>query len=82
MIILYSFDTGLRMSNIFAAFDKIAEHKIREAMENGEFDELPGKGAPLELEDDRHLPQDIRLVHKILKNADVLPPELELRKKF
>ena len=70
------------MSSIFEAFDKIAEKKIREAMDNGEFDDLPGKGKPLRLEDDRHLPQDIRLAHKILKNADCLPPELELRKEI
>ena len=70
------------MSSIFEAFDKIAEKKIREAIDNGEFDDLPGKGKPLQLEDDRHLPQDIRLAHKILKNADCLPPELELRKEI
>ncbi|MCE5333047.1 MAG: DUF1992 domain-containing protein [Desulfobacteraceae bacterium] len=70
------------MANIFAVFDKIAEQKIREAMDNGEFDDLPGKGKPLALEDDRHLPQDIRLAYKILKNADVLPPELTLRKEI
>ncbi|SPF49656.1 conserved hypothetical protein [Syntrophobacter sp. SbD1] len=70
------------MGNIFEAFDKIAEKKIREAMDDGEFDNLPGKGKPLCLEDDRHLPQDIRLAHKILKNADCLPPELEIRKEI
>ncbi len=70
------------MSSIFEAFDKIAEKKIREAIDNGEFDDLPGKGKPLRLEDDRHVPQDIRLAHKILKNADCLPPELELRKEI
>ena len=70
------------MANIFAVFDKIAEQKIREAMDNGEFDDLPGKGKPIELEDDRHIPQDIRLAHKILKNADCLPPELEIRKEI
>lgn len=67
------------MSNIFAIFDKIADQKIREAIENGEFEDLPGKGQPLNLEDDSHLPQDLRLAYKILKNADCLPPELELR---
>jgi len=67
------------MSNIFAIFDKIADQKIREAMEHGEFEDLPGKGKPLKLEDDSHLPQDLRLAYKILKNADCLPPELELR---
>lgn len=70
------------MGNIFEAFEKIAEKKIREAMDNGEFDDLPGKGRPLELEDDRHIAQDIRLAHKILKNANCLPPELELRKEI
>jgi len=48
-------------------------------MEHGEFEDLPGKGKPLKLEDDSHLPQDLRLAYKILKNADCLPPELELR---
>ncbi len=70
------------MGNIFEAFVKIAEKKIREAMDNGEFDDLPGKGKPLQLEDDRHIAQDIRLAHKILKNANCLPPELELRKEI
>jgi hypothetical protein len=70
------------MSNIFDAFEKIADKKIREAMDNGEFDDLPGRGKPLLLEDDSHIPQDIRLAHKILKNADCLPPELELRKEI
>lgn len=70
------------MANIFAIFDKIADQKIREAMEQGEFDDLPGKGEPLCLENDSHLPPDIRMVHKILKNSDCLPPELELRKEI
>jgi hypothetical protein len=70
------------MGSIFDVFDKIAEKKIREAMDNGDFDDLPGRGKPLQLEDDRHIPPDIRLAHKILKNADCLPPELELRKEI
>ncbi len=70
------------MSNIFEVFDKIADQKIREAMEDGEFDNLPGKGKPLKLENDSHLPQEIRIAHKILKNANCLPPELEIRKEI
>jgi hypothetical protein len=70
------------MSSIFAIFDKIAEERIREAIERGEFDDLPGKGRPLSLEDDSHLPTDLRLAYKILKNADCLPAELELRKEI
>jgi hypothetical protein len=70
------------MGNLFTIMDKIADERIREAMEQGEFDDLPGKGKPLALEDDSHIPADIRMSFKILKNADCLPPELELRKEI
>ena len=48
--------------------------------ENGEFDNLSGKGEPLSLEDDSHIPEELRVAYKILKNANVLPPEIELAK--
>jgi hypothetical protein len=70
------------VSNLFDIMDKIAEERIREAIERGEFDDLPGKGKPLDLEDDSHLPPDLRMAYKILKNADCLPAELELRKEI
>ena len=60
----------------------IAERKIQEAIRNGELDNLPGKGKPLELEDDSGIPEDLRLAYKILKNADCLPPEVELKKEI
>jgi hypothetical protein len=60
----------------------IAEEKIREAMARGEFDNLPGAGKPLDLEDDSMVPQDLRVAYKVLKNAGCLPPEIELRKEI
>jgi hypothetical protein len=63
-------------------FQKIVEKKIRRAKEEGLFDDLPGRGEPLSIEDDSHIPEDLRLVHKILKNADCLPPEIQLRKEI
>ncbi len=60
-------------------FCKIAEKRIVEAMENGEFDNLEGKGKPLKIEDDSFIPEDLRLSYKILKNAGCIPPELEMR---
>jgi len=63
-------------------FQKIVEKKIKRAQEEGVFDNLPGRGEPLSIEDDSHVPEDLRLVHKILKNADCLPPELQLRKEI
>ena len=60
-------------------FAKLAENRIKEAIEAGEFDNLRGKGQPLDLNDDSHIPPELRMAYKILKNADCLPPELTLR---
>ncbi|MEO8628494.1 MAG: DnaJ family domain-containing protein [Betaproteobacteria bacterium] len=59
-------------------FDAMAEQKIREALERGEFDNLPGAGRPLDLNDDPLVPEDLRVAYRILKNAGFLPPELQL----
>ena len=59
---------------------RIAEERILEAQRQGAFDDLPGKGKPLELEDLSWVPEDLRLGYHILKNAGVLPPEAELLK--
>lgn len=61
---------------------RIAEERIAEAMEKGDFDNLPGKGKPLDLEDDSRVPEDLRLAYKVLKNAGMSPPELEGRKEL
>ena len=60
-------------------FAKIAEERIRRAIEDGEFHNLPGSGKPLSLEDETWIPEDMRLSYKILKNAGCIPPELEKR---
>ena len=62
--------------------EKIAERKIKEALRKGELDDLPGQGEPLSFEDDSHVPEDLRMAYKVLKNADCLPPEIELRKEI
>lgn len=63
-------------------FTIIAEQRIREAMERGEFNNLSGKGRPLKLEDDSSVPDELRLSYKVLKNAGCVPPELEHRKEI
>ena len=62
--------------------ERIAERKIQEAMERGEFDDLALAGKPLSLESDRLVPEDLRLGYKVLKDAGFLPPEMELRKEI
>ncbi|PIQ26071.1 DUF1992 domain-containing protein [bacterium (Candidatus Blackallbacteria) CG17_big_fil_post_rev_8_21_14_2_50_48_46] len=61
-------------------FDLIVEQKIQEALRRGEFENLPGAGQPLNLEEDSDVPPESRMAYKILKNAGVLPEELQLRK--
>lgn len=63
-------------------YQKIVEKKIKEAEERGDFNDLPGKGKPLKFDDDSRLPEDLRIAYKILKNANCLPPELELKKEI
>jgi hypothetical protein len=57
-------------------FDAIAERRIREAQERGEFDNLPGSGAPLALDEDPLVPEELRAAYRLLKNAGFIPPEL------
>ena len=63
-------------------YQKIVEERIKEAQKNGEFDNLPGRGKPLCLEDESHIPEDLRIAYKILKNADCLPPEILEKKEI
>ena len=60
-------------------FAKIAERRITEAINNGEFDNLEGKGKPLIFEDETWIPEDLRMSYRFLKNAGCVPPELEMR---
>lgn len=65
------------MSFLNLAFiERLAEERIKKAQEEGAFDALPGRGQPLRLDDDAHVPEDLRLAWRVLKNADCLPPEL------
>ncbi|MHC4224499.1 MAG: DnaJ family domain-containing protein [Planctomycetota bacterium] len=56
------------------------DRQIREAEEAGEFDNLPGKGKPIEGLDRPHDPEwwVKQLVRR--ENLSILPPALELRK--
>ena len=62
--------------------EALAEQKIREAIERGELDHLPGEGEPLNLDDDPLIPEDLRLAYRILKNAGFVPPELEAQREI
>lgn len=63
-------------------FSKLAEQKIQEAIKNGELNNLPGKGKPLDLTDSRHIPPDLRMAYKVLKNSGMIPAEMEIKKEI
>lgn len=63
-------------------FGKLIEEKIREAMDAGEFDNLPGKGQPIDLEAYFATPPDLRLGYSVLKSAGCLPEEVALLKEI
>lgn len=67
---------------MFTGFEQIVEERIKMAQYKGMFENLPGAGKPLDLSDDQHVPEDLRLAYKILKNADCVPPEIEMRKEI
>lgn len=64
------------------AISLLAESKIREAIRKGELDNLPNKGRPLDLEDLSWVPEELRAAYIILKNANILPEEVKLRKEI
>ena len=60
--------------------DEWAERHISSALKRCELDNLSGEGKPLVLDDDSHVPADLRVGYRLLKNAGCLPPEIEQRK--
>jgi hypothetical protein len=60
------------------AFEKIAQQKIQEAIEAGEFDNLPNAGQKLDLDSYFALPPHLRMAYSVLKSANCVPQEIEL----
>lgn len=65
---------------MFSIFNKIVEERIQEAMRNGEFDNLPSQGKPINLDYWASLPESIRAGYMLLKNNGFLPEEVQLLK--
>ncbi len=63
--------------DIQRVIELIAERKIEEAMREGKFDDLPGKGKPLPLDEEWFAPPELRPALRLLKSAGVLPDWLE-----
>jgi hypothetical protein len=60
------------------SFEKAVEAIIREAQARGDFENLPGEGKPIDLTNYFNTPEDVRLAQSMLKNAGMVPVEIEL----
>ncbi|HEX8456413.1 MAG TPA: DUF1992 domain-containing protein [Pyrinomonadaceae bacterium] len=56
------------------------EELIKEAMAKGEFDNLPGKGKPLDLDTYFQAPEELRMGYSMLKSGNFVPEEVQLLK--
>ena len=73
-------DINKVIGNIMNRLESLTEKKLREAIENGEFDNLPGKGLPVDLRENPFEDPDLRVVHRLLRNAGFAPAWIEERK--
>jgi hypothetical protein len=64
------------------SFDRIVEAILKEALERGEFDNLPGKGKPIDLTEYFETPEEVRLANSVLKNAGMTSREVDLLKEI
>jgi hypothetical protein len=53
---------------------------IKKAIAEGEFDDLPGKGQPIDLDGYFQTPEHLRICYSILKNARFVPEEAQMLK--
>ncbi|TYR79381.1 DUF1992 domain-containing protein [Priestia megaterium] len=58
----------------------IAEERIKQAIKDGDFKQLPGLGKPLQLDDLTHIPEELRQAYRMLKNAGMITDEQELKR--
>jgi DnaJ homolog subfamily C member 28 len=61
-------------------FESLVDKLIRESMERGEFEDLSGKGEPIDLSENPFEDPDVRTAHRLLRNAGFAPAWVEERK--
>jgi len=61
------------------SFERIAELRLRQAIEDGLLDDLPNRGERIDLDEYFATPEDVRVAYSILKNANCRPEEVEIR---
>lgn len=65
------------MNETSPVMNALAEQRIQEAQQRGDFDALSGSGRPLALEDEPLVPPEVRAIYRVLKHAGFVPPEVQ-----
>src|SRR5262245_43457259 len=69
--------TIFALEYVMDAWESVAERKIREAMAEGDFDNLAGKGKPLDLEENPFEDPSLRMGNRLLRNNGFAPAWVE-----
>ena len=54
-------------------WERIVDQLLSEAIGDGDVSHLPGAGAPLDMKEDDHTPNEWRMAYKIMNDHEVLP---------
>ena len=63
-------------------YQSLIEQRMQQAQEDGLFDNLPGAGKPLQLDDDSLVPVEDRAGYRLLKANGFAPPWVEARREI
>lgn len=66
---------------MFRALELVARNRIEAVIQRGEFDDLPGRGRRHSFDDERHIPEDRRMVQRLVENAGFVPEGVALRQR-
>lgn len=61
---------------------KSVEEKIKEAQEQGDFEDLPGKGKPLDLSENPFIDPALQMTYRLMKDAGFSPAWIALDKEI
>jgi hypothetical protein len=64
------------------AFESVIDQQVRQAEAEGLMRNLEGEGKPLALDDDKDVPEELRVGFRMLKQAGYAPPWIELQKQI
>ncbi|MEW5914205.1 MAG: DUF1992 domain-containing protein [Thermodesulfobacteriota bacterium] len=62
--------------------ETLVDRRIKQAMAEGQFNDLPGAGRPLDLDSYYEAPEHLRTGYHLLKNAGYVPEEVRLKKEM